>query len=174
MESVTVALSSLNGLSVSYQKSNPPELKLIKGELPPSLNQRSVERAVGKFIDEVDVKGDENGFYRQTLETIANATFLKGVGDFWMMEEDGEVMAYVIGSISKDIDGSLVYWMSQAWVDKKYRFNKCVKEGFALIRDHAKKNLCRHIVIISARGDSYCRWLGSGTHVYAHMLKQDI
>lgn len=174
MELKQALIFSLSGSSESLPKNKPPRLKIVKA-IPTDLRKRAIEEAVLNFIKEVDVLGDTTGFFNQTLEGIANATFLNRGGDFWLAQDGENVAAYLLGSVSRDIDGTLVYWLSQAWVDKKFRRNPCVKEWWADVREQAKSYLCRHIVIVSARGDAaYCRWLGNGMHLYAHLLKEDI
>lgn len=171
----TVILPAPNTYTLDASSIVAPDFSLVRGNLPPTLNPGAIERAIQKFILEVDTHGNTVGFFNQTLETIANATFLKTGGDFWLLEEDGEVVAYLIASISKDVDGTLCYWLSQAWVSPQYRGKPCVKEWYEKVREQAKKYLCRHIMIVSGRGaKAYCRWLGHGTHLYTAMLKEDL
>lgn len=167
-------LHALSESLMSVPKKRPPNLKIVR-TLPEELNPKAVERAVENFIQETDVKGDALGFFNQTIEGIASATFLNRGGDFWLSHEDGEVVAYLLATVSRDIDGAFTYWISQAWVDRKYRGNKAVKEWWLNVREQAKKYLCRHIVVVAGRSDkAYCRWLGNGLHHYASLLKEDI
>lgn len=116
------------------------------------------------------------GFLNQTLQAIAGATYLSGAGsEFWLMTEHDKVIAYVLAHITKDIDNSLTYWISQAWVLKDRRGDIAIRMAWQKIRDRAKACFCKHIVVVSSRGsDGYCRWLGEGWHEYARLLKEDL
>jgi hypothetical protein len=152
----------------------PPPLQLIK-ELPADLNSKSIEQAVWGFITEVDVKGDIRGFFNQTIESIANATFLRKGGDFWLSWENNTVVGYALASISTDVDGQLTYSVYQAWASPDVRRTPWVKDNFRRIRDQAKKYMCRHFMIISGRDTkAYLRWLGGSWHEYVTILKEDI
>ena len=120
--------------------------------------------------------GDRVGIYEQTLESIANASFLGGNGNFWLAEDNGEVAAYVLARVVKDIDNKLTYWVSQAWVSPIYRGKKVVKdEWWRDIKNHAKKHFCKHLVIVSSRNaKAYERWFGSGIKEYAKLMMEDL
>lgn len=164
----------VNGLSVSLSGTQ-PSLQLTR-ELPKDLNPKAIERAVERFLLEVDCKGDLVGFFNQTIQKIAAATFLRIPGqDFWLATQDGEVAGYALASVVNDIDGSLCYWATQCWADPKFRALPWVKQGYDKIFDHAKNVLCRYVVLVSTRDDkAYCRFLGRGAHKYASLLKIDL
>lgn len=153
-----------------------PQLKRMT-ELPQGSN-KAIEQAVQSFIKDshVYLTSAPLGFYQQTLESIASATHLKGSGDFFLaLDDDGSVASYALGNVSKDVDNTLVYWGTQAWVAPKYRGQPIVKEWFEVIRQRAMECFCKHIIIVSSRGDKgYCRFLGKGYHLYAHLLKEDL
>lgn len=166
--------SLLNGLQ-NNSTGTQPSLQLTR-ELPKDLNPKAIERAVERFLLEVDCKGDWVGFFNQTIQKIASATFLRMPGhDFWCATQDGEVAGYALASVVNDIDGSLCYWAAQCWVDPKFRTLACVKEGYDKIFDYAKSIMCRYVVLVSTRDDkAYCRFLGRGAHKYASLLKVDL
>jgi hypothetical protein len=147
-------------------------------ELP--LPASSVDAAVRAFIDESDqyaVPHDKQGLYSQTLENIAACLMNKGDDSrhFWLAWDGDEVAAYVLCSISRDVDNRLCYWMTQCWVNPKLRRQACVKEWFQLLREEAKRKLCKHIIIPASRNSkAYLRFLGQGWHEYTRLLKEDI
>lgn len=165
----TLTNPSLNGVKT-------PKLRLTR-LIPESLRHGAVEDAVMAFMSENDVQGSKRGFFQQTIQAIAAATFLNtnGSKDFWVAEEEGEVMGYVLASVNVDIDNSLCYWIHQAWVHKKYRGHLVVKESLKTIKEHAKKLMCSHLIAIGNRKpQAYCRFLGQKTEIYAHLLKMDL
>jgi len=151
---------------------------LVKGSLPDTLKHGSIVSAIVSNFDQMDwVPGvSREGFIQQTLLSIANATFLKVGGDFWLIENaDGTCGGYMLARFVVDIDNKLCYWISQVYVAKEHR-GKGSKEAFQVIREYAKKNLASHIVAVSGRENSkaYCRFLGEGYHKYATLLKEDL
>ena len=150
------------------------KLELIKGEIP-KLKFREIEKAVEALAGEIDVGGDRIGFINQTLETIASSTFLKGTGDFWLAyDDDGNLGGYLLGSVSKDIDNKLTYWVSQAWISKEMRMKPDVKEWMSRIRQRAKDCLCKHLVFVSSRNPmAFMRWLGTNARIYSVLIKED-
>lgn len=135
-----------------------------------------MERSIEKFIEEVDVKGNKIGFFNQTIQKICSATTFQQPGcDFWLAEENGEVAGYVLANIVIDIDGSLCYWISQAWSDKRFRNTAFTKESWLKILDHSKRSLCRYLIVVSARKSrSFMRFLGYGAHEYASLIKVNL
>jgi len=173
MELNSDAIKPYNGSAVNLLE-NQPSLELTKW-LPWNLNPGAIERAVNRFMDEVDVKGDAEGFFNQTLQRIAGATTGTPNQDFWMAVDGHEVAGYALASRVVDIDGSLCYWASQAWVAPEFRHLPCVKEGYDRIFDRAKKLLCRYVILVSTRHHkAYCRFLGRGAHEYATLLKVNL
>jgi len=171
MEPVTQSNGWPNSCSVKWK----PSLTLCRKITVPYIQ---IDEAVNNFAKEVDVKGDVVGFANQTLEGIAAATFLRKEGsgnDFWTLEDEDGLQGYVISNISKDVDGKLCYWISQAWLSKKYRGTGLVKEYWQTLKDYAKQNFCKHILIVSGRGNrAYQRLLGRSLTEYATILKEDI
>lgn len=175
MELRAVRTYSLSGLPINLTLKQSPELILIKGELPPTLRPGTIERAVQSLINEIEINGDPIGFFNSTIESIANATFLKKGGDFWLVEEDGEAVAYALGSTCPDVDGSMTYHLPQAWVHKRFRRKEIVKEWVRQIRARAKNCLAKYILITASRNPAaFSRWLGNGTHIYATILKENL
>jgi hypothetical protein len=154
------------------------EFKQVK-ELPEGLTSQAVEKAVRAFVEESHTEesgANPEGLYQQTLENIANTViFGRDSNQVWLAHENGEVKAYAITYISKDVDNSFCYNMSQAWVHKEYRCKKVVKEWYQQLRAEAKRLGCRHIIVPSSRGvEAYLRFLGKGWKLYVSLLKEDI
>lgn len=177
--------TALNGSLKNWRVKSQPLLQLTR-EIPQSFSPQQFDEAVKAFADETDVHGDKVGFINQTLESIAAATFLRREGsgnDFWIAREPfrygsqfSEYLGgYVLANISKDVDNQLCYWISQAWLAPKYRGQGLVKIYWNTLKEHAKKNFCRHILIVSGRGNKvYQRLLGKNLHEYVHIIKEDI
>lgn len=154
------------------------ELKLTK-EIPKALNSGAVERAVEKFVKACinRMHGvDPIGFYNQTLQRIAGATYLAQPGqDFWLAHAYGEVAGYALASVSIDVDARLTYWVAQSWVDPIWRGDKVVKQSWEAIRKRASELLCAHLMVVSCRNPrAECRWLGGGMTIYGTLLKQEL
>lgn len=151
--------------------SNLKDVKLFPGAL---------ERAVQSFIEDSHTEetgANPTGLYQQTIEGIAAATFFRANDsrDFWLADDGGEVMAYALTHVSKDVDNSLCYWMTQAWVHPVMRGSKDVKSWIQLFKDDAKQKMCKHMIVPSSRGiEAYCRFLGKNWKPYVHLLKQEI
>lgn len=144
-----------------------------------SLRPKAIEEAVEAFVKESDTEesgADPVGLYNQTIENIFYYSQCPDESrQFWMSDEDGEVMSYAMCHISKDVDNKLCYWITQAWVHPVLRGSKQVKAWFEVFRQEAKKNLCSHIIVPSSRGvEAYCRFLGKGWRPYVTLLKEDL
>jgi hypothetical protein len=155
------------------------KLNLIKNLSSLKLQPKAIEDAVWSFVKDSDTKetgADLVGLYNQTIENIFNYTNCPDNSrQFWMAEQDGDVMAYTMCHVSRDVDNRLCYWITQAWVHPELRGSKTTKEFYKILTDEAKKLLCSHIVVPSSRGvDAYCRFLGEGWHLYTSLLKKDI
>lgn len=152
-----------------------PQFQLIR-ELPKALNAGAIERAVQKFVTACAMDVDPIGFYNQTLQRIAGATFLgQAGGEFWLAHAFGEVAGYALASVSIDIDSRLTYWVAQSWVDPIWRGSPVVKQSWQAIRKRAADLMCAHLVIVSCRNPkAECRWLGEGMQIYATLLKQEL
>lgn len=119
---------------------------------------------------------DAEGFYNQTLQAIAAASYLNQGGDLWLGFIDGVLVTYILAHISNDFDGRLAYTVSQAWVRKDQRGKAWVKEAWLKVRQRAKDCLCKHFVALSSRGNAkaYCRFLGKGFRLYGEILKEEL
>lgn len=118
---------------------------------------------------------DKEGFYRQTLQAIAAASYLNQGGELWLGIINGRLVTYILAHIGNDYDGRLSYTVTQAWVRKDQRGQKWVKESWEQVRKRAKDCLCKHFAILSSRGNdaAYCRFLGNGFKFYASILKEE-
>ena len=140
----------------------------------------SIDAAVKSFVSESDqyhVPHDKRGLYNATLESMAACLTNKADDSrhLWLAWEGGKVLAYVLCHITKDVDGSLCYYMTQAWVAPELRRSAAVKSWYQKLREEAKQKLCKHIVVPSSRNtEAYLRFLGKGWHVYCTLLKEDI
>lgn len=151
----------------------------IVTEIPKDLGNKAIEAAVQAFIKDShieDMHVDAKGFYQQTLESIASATYFKSAGKFlWLAWHEGQVLAYCLSSVSRDVDARLTYHLEQAWVRKDIRRHPIVKTWYELFRTHAKQLLCSHITVVSCRSTkAYLRFLGANWHQYFTVLKEDI
>lgn len=165
---------SPNGLQILSPPKKSPEFRLIKGT-PPNLNHRAIERAVWELVSEIEIGGDKVGLFNQTLKTIASATVLGGQNDFWMAEEDGEVMAYATAHFCTDIDDKLNYAIPQAWVHPKYRRNPIVREWWRRIKGRARQGLAQHLTIVSSRNPkAFARFLGGNLTTYATLMLENL
>lgn len=153
---------------------NLPKIKIHK-QIPKTISNRALELAIELFVTESNVKGDPIGFKNQTIESIANATFLNGGGDFWLAEDNGKVAIYLLARVTKDIDNSLTYWVNQAWVHPNWRGHRVVKDWWEEIRKQAKRYFCKHLVIVSSRNPkAYSRFLGHGLEEYATLMMENL
>lgn len=151
-------------------------LRKVK-EIPSTLNPKAIDRAVAAFIEQSHADNvDKDGYYNQIIENIAAVILFQTPGRyFWLAEDGGEVVAWALTHISKDVDNVLCYWQTDAWVDPKWRRKPEVKQWKQLLEDHAKESFCKHILIPSSRGSkAYCRFLGKGWHPYVVLLKKDL
>lgn len=162
-----------------------PHLKLIEPEGPdfgiaktiPSGMAPQIENAVLDFMASSHLPGgiDGEGFFRQTLQSIAAASYLNQGGELWLGIMNGRLVTYILAHIANDFDGRLAYTVTQAWVRKDHRGRPWVKEAWEKVRQRAKDCLCKHFVVLSSRGNdkAYCRFLGKGFRFYASILKQE-
>lgn len=119
---------------------------------------------------------DPEGFFRQTLQSIAAASYLSQGGELWLGVMNGKLVTYILAHIGNDYDGRLSYTVSQAWVRKDQRGQPWVRWAWEKVRQRAKDCLCKHFAILSSRGKTkaYCRFLGKGFHPYAEILKEEL
>lgn len=163
-----------------------PHLTLIEPSKPEFSLWRSIpkglapqiENAVRDFMVSSHLpRGvDPEGFFRQTLQGIAAASYLNQGGDLWLGVSRGTLWTYILAHVSNDYDGRLSYTVTQAWVKKDQRGQKWVKDAWNQVRQRAKDCFCKHFVVLSSRGHTkaYCRFLGKGFHPYAEILKEEI
>ncbi len=162
-----------------------PCLRLVEPDRPefdlfktiPEGAAPQIENAVRDFMVSSHLPGgvDKEGFFRQTLQAIAAASYLNQGGDLWLGFMGGRLVIYLLAHIGNDYDGRLSYTVTQAWVRKDQRGQKWVKEAWEKVRSRAKGCLCKHFAILSSRGKTkaYCRFLGKGFHYYAEILKEE-
>ncbi len=163
-----------------------PNLKLIETDGPvfelwksiPEGAAPQIELAVRDFMvaSHLPEGVDTQGFYNQTLQCIASASYLNQGGDLWLGFMGGRLVTYILAHVGSDFDGRLAYTVTQAWVRKDQRGQKWVKQAWEKVRQRAKDCLCKHFAIFSTRGNdaAYCRFLGKGFHFYSSVLKQEI
>lgn len=163
-----------------------PHLKLLEPERPifglsqviPEGFAPQIENAVRDFMVSSHLPDgiDKEGFYRQTLQAIASATYLKQGGELWLGTINGRLVTYILAHIGNDFDGRLTYTVTQAWVRKDQRGQPWVKWAWGNVRQRAKNCLCSHFSVFSSRGKTkaYCRFLGKGFHYYAEILKEEL
>lgn len=153
-----------------------PSFTLYK--MIPSGAGPEIESAVRDFMASSHLPDgvDPEGFFRQTLQAIANASYGGGAGDLWLGFMSGRLVTYILAHVTNDIDGRLDYFVSQAWVRNDQRGKPWVKEAWQKVRQRAKDCFCKHFSISSSRGndDVYCRFLGKGFHKYISVLKEEL
>ncbi len=149
-------------------------VKEIPGHLIPQLQNAIRDFMVASHLPE---GVDPAGFFESTVESLAAATYLNSPGhELWIGTMGDQLTAYVMATITKEIDNKLTYWVFQAWVRRDQRTKRWVQKAWQMIRQRAKDALCSHMVVVSSRNDdAYCRWLGRGKwHRYASLLKEDL
>lgn len=163
-----------------------PHLKLTEPSMPefglsnviPPGFAPQIEAAVRDFMVSSHLPDgvDKEGFYRQTLQGIAAASYLNQGGEFWLGTMNGRLVTYILARVGTDYDGKLSYTVTQAWVRKDQRGQPWVREAWKKVRQRAKDCLCSHFAIFSTRGNdkAYCRFLGKGFHFYCSVLKEEI
>lgn len=152
-----------------------PDFGIVKA-IPEGMSPQ-IENAVRDFIVASHLpKGvDQKGFYYQTLQAIAGASYLGQGGELWLGFMHGRLVTYILAHIGNDFDGRLAYTVTQAWVRKDQRGQKWVKWAWEMVRQRAKDCLCHHFAIFSTRRNdkAYCRFLGKGFHFYSSILKEE-
>jgi len=150
-------------------------LRKVKS-IPASLNPKAIERAVASFVEQSHADNvDKNGYYNQIIENMAAVLLFRQPGrNVWIAEDAGEVIGFALTHVAKDVDNKLCYWMTDAWIDPKWR-HTVAKEWHMLMEADAAASFCKHIIIPSSREPkSYCKFLGQGWHQYVVLLKKDI
>lgn len=155
------------------------QLGRVGKELP--VSNAEIERLAKAASQEIDVKGDRLGFYNQTIENIAAATFLERGGDFWLIwenekgSEPSRALGYALCSMSKDVDNQLTYFGTQAYADPSIRHTQVIKDLWQKVEDYAKQHFCKHFILVSSRKtEAYRKFLGNEWQEYAVLLKKDI
>lgn len=163
-----------------------PSFRLVEPEKPyfalakaiPEGFAPQIENAVRDFMGSSHLPEsiDREGFFRQTLQSIAAASYLSQGGELWLGTMNGRLVTYILAHVGNDYDGRLAYTVTQAWVRKDQRGKKWVKEAWEQVRQRAKDCLCKHFAVLSSRGktEAYCRFLGKGFRYYGEILKQEI
>ncbi len=162
-----------------------PHLKLIEPENPhfglvdgiPKGVASQIEAGVRDFMVSSHLpKGvHPDGFFNQTLQAMASATYLHQGGELWIGMMGQRLVTYILAHVGNDYDGRLGYTVTQAWVIRDQRGKPWVKWAWEKVRTRAKECLCKHFVILSSRGNdkAYCRFLGGGFHPYGSILKEE-
>lgn len=162
-----------------------PEFKMTQALIPdfnlvnviPSGYAPQIENAVRDFMvsSHLPEGVEPDGFFKQTLQAIAAASYLNQGGELWLGILNGRLVTYILAHVGNDYDGRLAYTVTQAWVRKDQRGEKWVKLAWEQVRQRAKDCLCKHFVVLSSRGNdkAYCRFLGKGFHFYASILKEE-
>lgn len=147
--------------------------KVIPDGFAPQLESAVRDFMVSSHLSE-DI--DKEGFFSQTLQAMASASYLNQGGELWLGILNGKLVTYILARVGSDFDGKLSYTVSQAWVRKDQRGKKWVKTAWQKVRARAKDCFCKHFVVLSSRGKTkaYCRFLGKGFHYYAEILKEEI
>lgn len=163
-----------------------PHFRLIEPDRPafglhtsiPEGMAPQLEDAVREFIvsSHLPEGVDAGGFYLQTLQSMAAASYLHQGGELWLGISGGKLWIYLLAHIGNDYDGKLAYTVTQAWVRPDQRGKPWVKEVWKQVRERAKNCFCKHFVVISSLGrtKAYCRFLGKGFHSYAEILKEEL
>lgn len=173
MNETKVISESLYSKVVQTDKPQFGITKVIPEGVAPQL-----ELAVRDFMESSHLPTgvEKEGFYLNTLQAIAAATYLNQGGELWLGMMGNRLVTYLLTHIGNDYDGKLAYTVTQAWVAKDQRGKPWVKWAWNKIRERAKNGFCKHFVILSSRGNdkAYCRFLGKGFHFYASILKEEI
>ncbi len=149
-------------------------------EIPKGLNNGAIDRGIQAFVldSRLDPEiTDLRGLKQQLTDVFASVLLFKTAGPtfIWMAEDGGEVMGWSICRVSKDVDNSLCYWMTDAWVHPTMRRHPEVRHWYNQMRDDAKALMCKHILVPSSRNTkAYLRYLGKNWHKYIEILKEDI
>ena len=80
-----------------------------------------MDRALDSFIQDGHILTDgidAIGFRQQMRDSIAASILFKNTPNsfVWVAEDAGEVAAFALTQTRPDVDGSLCYWMTHAWV----------------------------------------------------------
>jgi hypothetical protein len=163
-----------------------PEFKIIEADLPSFGLAKAIPDGMGEQIQKavIDFMGssglpegiDKNGFYYQTLQSIANSAIVGQGRELWLGICNGQLYTYILAIIGPDFDGRLSYMVTQAWVREDQRGKPWVREAWKKVRQRAKDTLCSHFAVLSSKAntDAYCRFLGKGFHKVSETLKEEL
>lgn len=171
-------MPSVESLSPHFTLLEPSRPDFGPSKVIPDGSAPQIEAAVRDFIVSSHLPDgvDPEGFFRQTLQSIAAASYLNQGGELWLGFIGGRLVTYILAHVGNDYDGHLAYTVTQAWVAKDQRGQRWVKEAWQNVRQRAKDCFCKHFVVLSSRGKTkaYCRFLGKGFHYYAEILKEEL
>lgn len=169
----TITTSLSHGLTY---KSSDPTFYLAQS-IPPGMNEQ-FSAAVADFMNSSNMPSgvDKQGFFHQTLQSIANSAILGQGRELWLGIHDGNLYTYILAGIGVDSDGRLSYTVSQAWVREDQRGKRWVRDAWQKVRQRAKDTLCSHFVVHSTKANTaaYCRFLGKGFHKVSETLKEEL
>lgn len=154
-------------------------LKKVK-ILPKSINPNQLKLAIKSFIKQshiTDYFDNEEAVLRQTVENIAASTIYKRdeSQSFWIYEKDNKLLGFALTNIGKESDGELAFWITKAWADPSVRNTGIAKQAYKELKEEAKRNMCKYIIIPSSRkAKVYQRFLGQSLKQYIPLLKEDL
>lgn len=151
-------------------------------ELPTGIKAVDLDKAAKAFAIESQkrlqftTECNANGLYQSTVSSMAHILANKPKDRFlWVGRENGKLVSYAMTHLANDVDNSLCYYMTQAWVSPTLRHSASVKEMYSALRRHASELMCRHIIVVSSRGTrGYCRFLGKNWKPYVTLLKETL
>jgi hypothetical protein len=153
-----------------------PRFELVK-TIPQGFASQ-IQDAVRKFMEDSNMPQGVNkdGFYNQTLKTMAQATVLGQGGDLWLGIRGNELYTYILAYIGQSVDDRLSYVVNQAWVRKDQRGKPWVRDAWQKVRQRAKDTFCAHLLVLSSKENDavYCRFLGKGFHRHGSILKETL
>lgn len=154
------------------------QLRRVTGELAKQETTRGeIEFHVRLFAEESNsykVPVDEDGFFNQTLASIAQRGLEGKGGDLWLALDNGSVAAFALTHLSTDVDNKPCFWITCAYIAKPYRGTGYFSDCYAKLEQEAVRVGAAHIVLPSSRNnEAYIRKL-PGYHPYVVLLKKDL
>lgn len=151
-----------------------PTFQIVKA-IPDGFSVQ-IQEAVKLFMNDSNMPKGVNweGFYNQTLKTIAQSTVLGQGGDLWLGIKGNELYTYILAYVGQSVDDRLSYVVNQAWVRKDQRGQPWVRDAWQKVRQRAKDTMCAHLLVLSSKENTqaYCRFLGKNFHKHAEILKE--
>jgi len=150
------------------------QLKLWKGQFPLVWMAPLNSILISMYSEsDLSLHMSLQGFSTHTMEQIRSA--VNGNGEFWVCTDGINLLGYLLGGMSKDINNELTYVVRQAWVSTLIRRTPIVKQMLGSILMNAKANFCKHVVLSAARNEkAYLRWLGKGWNRYVTLLRGEL